>query len=110
MIEPVDFTICERLPGRAYNGANGKKIAVRYDGDVWLLKFPPSAAEKPTTLSYSNSCFSEHVASNIANMLGLKSHDMPYLSDIQRKFYKTYLAARYEAMFKPLLNNLGVYF
>ena len=75
MIAPIDFTNCERLPGRAYNGANGKKIAVRYDGDVWILKFPPSAAEKPTTLSYSNSCYSEHVASTIANMIGLKSHE-----------------------------------
>ena len=75
MIEPIDFTNCERLPGRAYNGANGKKIAVRYDGDVWLLKFPPSTAEKPTTLSYSNSCYSEHVASNIANMIGLRAHE-----------------------------------
>lgn len=74
-MEPVDFTNCERLPGRAYNGANGKKIAVRYDGDVWLLKFPPSTAEKLTTLSYSNSCYSEHVASTIANMIGLKSHE-----------------------------------
>lgn len=75
MIETIDFTDCERLPGRAYNGANGKKIAVRYDGDVWLLKFPPSTAEKPTTLSYSNSCYSEHVASNIANMIGLRAHE-----------------------------------
>jgi len=75
MTEPIDFTNCERLPGRAYNGANGKKIAVRYDGDVWLLKFPPSTAEKPTSLSYSNSCYSEHVASTIANMIGLKSHE-----------------------------------
>ena len=75
MIEPIDFTGCERLPGRAYNGANGKKIAVRYDGEVWLLKFPPSTAEKPTTLSYSNSCYSEHVASNIANMIGLRAHE-----------------------------------
>lgn len=74
-MEPVDFTNCERLPGRAYNGANGKKIAVRYDGDVWLLKFPPSMAEKPTTLSYSNSCYSEHLASTIANMIGLKSQE-----------------------------------
>ena len=38
MIEPIDFTNCERLPGRVYNGANGKKIAVRYDGDVWLAR------------------------------------------------------------------------
>ena len=75
MIEPIDFTDCERLPGRAYNGANGKKIAVRYDGDVWLLKFPPSTAEKPTALSYSNSCYSEHVASTIANMIGLRAHE-----------------------------------
>ena len=75
MIEPIDFSLCERLPGRAYNGANGKKIAVRYDGDVWLIKFPPSAAEKPTALSYTNSCLSEHIASTIANMIGLTSHE-----------------------------------
>ena len=75
MTEAVDFTPCERLPGRAYNGANGKKIAVRYDGDVWMLKFPPSAAEKPTALSYTNSCLSEHLASTIANMIGLKSQE-----------------------------------
>lgn len=24
----IDFTDCPRVPGRAYNGANGKKIAV----------------------------------------------------------------------------------
>ena len=75
MTEPIDFTSCERLPGRAYNGANGKKIAVRYDGDVWMLKFPPSAAEKPTALSYTNSCLCEHLASTIANMIGLKSQE-----------------------------------
>lgn len=75
MTAPIDFTLCERLPGRAYNGANGKKIAIRYDGDVWMLKFPPSAAEKPTALSYTNSCLSEHLASTIANMIGLKSQE-----------------------------------
>ena len=75
MTEAIDFTQCERLPGRAYNGANGKKIAVCYDGDVWLLKFPPSAADTPTALSYTNSCLSEHLASTIANMIGLKSQE-----------------------------------
>ena len=75
MTEVIDFTQCERLPGRAYNGANGKKIAVHYDGDVWLLKFPPSAADRPTALSYTNSCLSEHLASTIANMIGLKSQE-----------------------------------
>ena len=75
MTEAIDFTQCERLPGRAYNGANGKKIAVHYDGDMWLLKFPPSAADRPTALSYTNSCLSEHLASTIANMIGLKSQE-----------------------------------
>ena len=27
MTEPIDFTHCKRVPNRAYNGANGKKIA-----------------------------------------------------------------------------------
>ena len=31
MTEPIDFTHCKRVPNRAYNGANGKKIAVRYE-------------------------------------------------------------------------------
>ena len=75
MTEAIDFTQCERLPGRAYNGASGKKIAVSYDGDLWLLKFPPSAADRPTALSYTNSCLSEHIASTIANMIGLKAQE-----------------------------------
>ena len=75
MTAPVDFTNCERLPGRAYNGANGKKIAIRYDGAVWLVKFPSSAADRPTALSYTNSCICEHLASTIANMVGLRSHE-----------------------------------
>ena len=75
MTQPIDFSLCERLAGRAYNGANGKKIAVRHDGAVWILKFPPSAADRPTALSYTNSCLSEHIASTIANMVGLKSQE-----------------------------------
>ena len=75
MTEPFDFTTCPRVASRAYNGANGKKIAVMYDGDVWMLKFPPSVADRPTALSYTNSCFGEHIAATIANMIGLKSHE-----------------------------------
>lgn len=71
----VDFTSCPRVPGRAYNGANGKKLAVEWQGACWILKFPPSADEKPNELSYSNSCFSEHVASTIFGMLGFRAQD-----------------------------------
>lgn len=68
-----DFTNCKRLLGNAYNGANGKKIAVEYEGEQYMLKFPPSGENKRTELSYINSCISEHIASSIFNMLGIKA-------------------------------------
>lgn len=75
MAEKIDFTECRRIPGRAYNGANGKKIAVEYAGKQYMLKFPPSGAAKPTELSYTNSCISEHIASSVFNMLGIRAQE-----------------------------------
>lgn len=40
-----------------------------YEGNQYMLKFPPSGQSKPTELSYTNSCFSEYIACNIFNML-----------------------------------------
>ena len=74
-MEEVDFTSCPRVPGRAYNGANGKKIAVSFEDAVWILKFPPSAAGKPNELSYSNSCVSEHLGSTVFRMLGVPAQE-----------------------------------
>ena len=71
----IDFTQCKVIPGRAYNGANGSKIAVEYNGEAYMLKFPPSADRKPTDLSYTNSCISEHIASSIFNMLGIRAQE-----------------------------------
>ena len=31
----IDFTNYKVIPGRAYNGANGNKIAIEFNGDVW---------------------------------------------------------------------------
>ena len=71
----IDFTGCRIIPGRAYNGANGSKIAIEYRGMIYMLKFPPSGEGKPTNLSYTNSCISEHIASSIFNMLGIPAQD-----------------------------------
>ena len=71
----IDFTNCQIIPGRAYNGANGSKIAVSYAGEIYMLKFPPSGDGKPTELSYTNSCISEHIASSIFNMLGIPAQE-----------------------------------
>jgi len=71
----VDFTNCKRILGKAYNGANGKKIAIEYEGSQYMLKFPPSAEKQKNDMSYSNSCYSEHIASTIFNMLGIAAHE-----------------------------------
>ena len=71
----IDFTQCKIVPGRAYNGANGSKIAISYNGDVYMLKFPPSAAGKPTELSYTNGCISEHLSSSIFNLIGITAQE-----------------------------------
>ena len=41
----IDFTNCKRVLGKAYNGANGKKIAIEYNGEEYMLKFPPYATK-----------------------------------------------------------------
>lgn len=75
MTNIIDFTNCPRLLERAYSGANGKKIAVEYEGRQYMLKFPPSGDRKPTGLSYTNSCISEHIASSIFNLLGIRAQE-----------------------------------
>lgn len=75
MNKKIDFTSCRRIPGKAYNGANGKKIAVEYGGRQYMLKFPPSGKGKPTELSYTNSCFSEYIACNVFNILGVTAQE-----------------------------------
>ena len=71
----IDFTNCRIIPGRAYNGANGNKIAVSYLGGIYMIKFPPSALSKPTELSYTNGCISEHIASSIFNLIGIPAQE-----------------------------------
>lgn len=71
----IDFTNCNIIQSHAYNGANGKKIAIEYEGTIYLLKFSPQPKAKKVELSYSNSVFSEHIASSIFNFLGVKAHE-----------------------------------
>lgn len=71
----IDFTDCRIIPGRTYNGANGSKIAIEYNNEIYMLKFPPSGKGKPTELSYTNSCISEHIASTIFQFLGIKAQE-----------------------------------
>ena len=68
-----DFT---HLPTRkkAYGGANGSKLSVVYNGELYMLKLPMHASKNPN-LSYTNSCTSEYLGCHIFNMLGVKAQE-----------------------------------
>lgn len=109
-MEIIDFTNCKRVLGRAYNGANGKKIAVEYNNSVYMLKFPPSGNGKPTELSYTNSCISEHIANSIFNIIGINAQEtilgtyidnVGFISELQKAFYKKYISERYAKILLP---------
>ena len=49
----VDFT-CFQTRRKAYGGANGNKLSIIINDELWMLKLP-SHAWKNANLSYSNS-------------------------------------------------------
>mgnify|MGYP005770850255 FL=1 len=65
----IDFT---SLPKRkkAYAGANGSKISVVYENELYMLKFPPIPTRNKE-MSYSNSCISEYIGCHIFQSAGI---------------------------------------
>ena len=65
----IDFT---ELPKRnkSYAGANGSKISIVYNGEQYMLKFPPYPV-KNQDMSYSNSCISEYLGCKIFEKAGV---------------------------------------
>lgn len=69
MIFVIDFT---NLPvkNKTYAGANGSKIAVIYEGEQYMLKFPPLPSRN-REMSYSNGCISEYIGCHVFESIGL---------------------------------------
>lgn len=59
---------------KAYGGANGSKLSVIYNDELYMLKLPMHALKNPN-LSYTNSCTSEYLGCHIFNMLGIKAQE-----------------------------------
>lgn len=55
---------------KAYAGANGGKIAILYEGEQYMLKFPPHP-KRNKEMSYINSCISEYLGSHIFEIVGI---------------------------------------
>ena len=69
----IDFT---NLPTKkkAYGGANGSKLSVIYNEELYMLKLPMHAVKNPN-LSYTNSCISEYLGCHIFNILGVNAQE-----------------------------------
>lgn len=65
----IDFT---NLPVRnkTYAGANGSKISVLYNGELYMLKFPAVPAINKQ-MSYANGCVSEYLGCHIFESIGI---------------------------------------
>lgn len=65
----IDFT---NLPVRnkTYAGANGSKISVVYDGELYMLKFPAVSVINKE-MSYANGCISEYLGCQIFESIGI---------------------------------------
>lgn len=65
----IDFTELKKRK-KTYAGANGNKISVIYEGEQYMLKFPPQA-KLNKGMCYSNSCFSEYLGCQIYESIGI---------------------------------------
>lgn len=59
---------------KSYGGANGNKISIVINDELYMLKLP-AHAPKNKNLSYANSCVSEYLGSHIFNMLGIETQE-----------------------------------
>lgn len=69
----IDFT---NMPTRkkAYAGANGNKISIVYNGDLYMLKFP-GTAKLNDAISYANGCISEYLGCHIFESVGIPAQE-----------------------------------
>lgn len=68
----LDFSKCEVIKTRLYNGSNGRKICIKYDNQNYMLKFPTHIKGKN---EYASNVISEYIGSHIFSMVGLKSQE-----------------------------------
>lgn len=65
----IDFTNAVQK-NKTYAGANGSKISVLYNGEQYMLKFPPFPTINKE-MSYTNSCISEYISCKVFESVGI---------------------------------------
>jgi hypothetical protein len=70
----IDFSNAPIDKFRMYGGANGNKIGIIYQGENYMLKFPPKPT-KNLEMSYTNSCICEYISCHIFQLLGITTQE-----------------------------------
>ena len=65
----IEFTNAVQK-NKTYAGANGGKISVLYNGEQYMLKFPPFPTINKE-MSYTNSCISEYIGCKVFESVGI---------------------------------------
>lgn len=65
----IDFTECKVRSG-GYTGANGRKLQIEYDNEVYMLKFP-GISKLNDNMHYTNGCVSEYLGCHIFDEIGI---------------------------------------
>ena len=65
----MDFTDLPRK-NKTYAGANGSKISVMFNGELYMLKFP-AVPSRNKDMSYTNGCVSEYLGSHIFDIVDI---------------------------------------
>lgn len=69
----INFSKCKKL-NKLYDGANGSKICIEYQGFSYMLKFP-TYAKFNKDMSYANGCLSEYLGCKIFNNVGVPAQE-----------------------------------
>ncbi len=69
----IDFTNA-RVTNKAYAGANGSKISILYNNEIYMLKFPQHP-KLNDNISYTNGCISEYMGCRIFDSVGIPAQE-----------------------------------
>ena len=65
----IDFSFLPRR-NKTYAGANGGKIDVIYENELYMLKFPGTAWQNKG-MSYANGCICEYIGCHVFEIIGI---------------------------------------
>ena len=65
----IDFTSFPKR-NKGYAGANGNKISIFYNDEIYMIKFPLPPTKNPE-MSYTNSCICEYIGCQIFELIGI---------------------------------------